>query len=267
VEISRLDRKETWRQKRAQRTVAYSTVGTPDYIAPEVFMQKKTGYGKECDFWSVGVIMFEMLVGYPPFFSNTHPETYRKIMNWRETLRFPDEPALSAESKDLIMRLCCDVKDRIGSGAGGVQEIKSHPFFAGIKWDDLRSGFGPFKPVLSGPTDTSNFDEFSEIPDDNGHIEEMGDPALFPTPADRRNVRASDIPWIGYTYKSFDAVRARWGSVDESFKMDAELNFEALQSLSNLDFDLGPGSSSDLSSSPVPSPIPFLSSPVHELPP
>jgi serine/threonine protein kinase len=81
---------------------AYSTVGTPDYIAPEVFMQK--GYSKECDWWSVGVIMFEMLVGYPPFCSETPQETYRKIMNYKETLRFPEEANLSPAAIDLIKR-------------------------------------------------------------------------------------------------------------------------------------------------------------------
>jgi protein-serine/threonine kinase len=79
---------------------AYSTVGTPDYIAPEVFMQK--GYGKECDWWSVGVIMYEMLVGYPPFCSEKPADTYRKIMNFRETLRFPEDCQLSFEARDLI---------------------------------------------------------------------------------------------------------------------------------------------------------------------
>lgn len=68
---------------------AYSTVGTPDYIAPEVLM--KTGYGLECDWWSVGAIMYEMMVGYPPFYSDDPMTTCRKIVNWRSTLRFPPE--------------------------------------------------------------------------------------------------------------------------------------------------------------------------------
>lgn len=68
---------------------AYSTVGTPDYIAPEVLM--KMGYGMECDWWSVGAIMYEMMVGYPPFYSDDPMTTCRKIVNWRSTLRFPPE--------------------------------------------------------------------------------------------------------------------------------------------------------------------------------
>merc|ERR1712172_217944 len=78
---------ETWRSKR--RALAYSTVGTPDYIAPEVFLQ--TGYDKTCDWWSLGVIMYEMLIGYPPFCSETPKETYTKIMDWKEHLAFPPE--------------------------------------------------------------------------------------------------------------------------------------------------------------------------------
>ena len=67
-----------------RRAYAFSTVGTPDYIAPEVFNQK--GYGPEVDWWSLGVIMFEMMIGYPPFFSNSSSETCRKILNWKTTL-------------------------------------------------------------------------------------------------------------------------------------------------------------------------------------
>uniref|UniRef100_H3C7T3 Protein kinase domain-containing protein n=4 Tax=Euteleosteomorpha TaxID=1489388 RepID=H3C7T3_TETNG len=81
---------------------AFSTVGTPDYIAPEVFMQN--GYNKLCDWWSLGVIMYEMLIGYPPFCSETPQETYRKVMNWRETLIFPPEVPISEKAKDLILR-------------------------------------------------------------------------------------------------------------------------------------------------------------------
>ena len=93
-------RAETWKSKR--RALAYSTVGTPDYIAPEVFLQ--TGYDKSCDWWSLGVIMFEMLIGYPPFCSETPQETYRKVMNWRETLEFPPEVPISETATKTILR-------------------------------------------------------------------------------------------------------------------------------------------------------------------
>lgn len=79
-----------------------STVGTPDYIAPEVFMQ--TGYGAACDWWSLGVIMYEMLIGYPPFCSENPQETYRKVMNWRETLIFPPEVPISEDARQIILR-------------------------------------------------------------------------------------------------------------------------------------------------------------------
>ena len=81
---------------------AYSTVGTPDYIAPEIFMQK--GYGKECDWWSLGAIMFECVVGYPPFCSENTHETYQKIMQWQKYLAFPDDIHLSREAEDIIQR-------------------------------------------------------------------------------------------------------------------------------------------------------------------
>ena len=90
----------TWRKSRRQ--LAYSTVGTPDYIAPEIFLQQ--GYGNECDWWSLGAIMFECLCGYPPFCSENAHDTYRKILAWRETLQFPDDIHLSPEAEDLIRR-------------------------------------------------------------------------------------------------------------------------------------------------------------------
>jgi protein-serine/threonine kinase len=88
---------------------AYSTVGTPDYIAPEIFQQK--GYGNECDWWSLGAIMFECLVGYPPFCSESTQETYQKIMQWQYHLLFPDDVHLSREAEDLIRRY--DVQNTI----------------------------------------------------------------------------------------------------------------------------------------------------------
>lgn len=90
----------TWRKSRRQ--MAYSTVGTPDYIAPEIFLGQ--GYTYLCDWWSVGAIMFECLIGWPPFCAEDTHDTYRKIVNWRESLYFPDEMTLGRESEDMIRR-------------------------------------------------------------------------------------------------------------------------------------------------------------------
>jgi len=210
--MSRKERMDSWRKRR--RMVAFSTVGTPDYIAPEVFMQK--GYGKECDWWSVGVIMFEMLIGYPPFCSETPTETYRKIMNWKETLRFPDDAQISPAAKDLIKRLLCGQYERLST----VEDFQRHPFFAGIDWTKLRSGKGPFVPELASPIDTTYFEEYEELEE-----APLTDPKL-PTDCGsgtRWKKTDKDIPWIGYTYKSFDAVKARWGTTGdewEGFKLD-----------------------------------------------
>jgi serine/threonine kinase 38 len=76
------------RSKR-RREMAYSTVGTPDYIAPEVFGKK--GYNETADWWSLGVIVFEMLIGYPPFFADDPSVTCQKVIQWKKTLHFPEE--------------------------------------------------------------------------------------------------------------------------------------------------------------------------------
>merc|ERR1719376_1338976 len=121
---------EAW--KRNRRALAYSTVGTPDYIAPEVFMQ--TGYDKSCDWWSLGVIMFEMLIGYPPFCSETPQETYRKVMNWRETLEFPPEVPISETATKTILRFCNEMDQRIRN----LEDIKAINWFKGVDWNHIR---------------------------------------------------------------------------------------------------------------------------------
>ncbi|KAA6324945.1 MAG: putative serine/threonine-protein kinase CBK1, partial [Streblomastix strix] len=98
----------------------FSTVGTPDYIAPEVL--GKQGYGKECDWWSLGAIMFEMVVGYPPFYSEKPGDTCKKILRWREFLRIPLDRGISPECIDLLRSLMTDAQHRLG--AKDVNEIK-----------------------------------------------------------------------------------------------------------------------------------------------
>jgi len=188
---------QTWRKSR--RLMAYSTVGTPDYIAPEIFVNK--GYGQECDWWSLGAIMFECLVGWPPFCSETPAETYRKIMNWRETLQFPDDVHLSPEAEDLILRLLTDAEHRLG--IHGAEEIKRHPFFRGVNWDEIRNVEAPFIPKLRSITDTRFFptDELDNVPDS---------PALAQAEKERDRLKRegletkADLPFIGYTYSRFE---------------------------------------------------------------
>lgn len=141
-----------------KRSLLYSTVGTPDYIAPEVFSQK--GYDHTVDWWSLGIILYEMLVGYPPFFSENPNETYQKILNWNDHFSIPREANLSNAAVDLISKLIEDHQFRLG--INGVNEIKSHPFFTGVNWKNVRAMKPPFLPEIANITDTKYFENYEE---------------------------------------------------------------------------------------------------------
>ncbi|KAJ1732169.1 Serine/threonine-protein kinase [Coemansia biformis] len=191
--LSSKEKLATW--KRNRRQLAYSTVGTPDYIAPEIFLQH--GYGKACDWWSLGTIMFECLVGYPPFCSENTHETYRKIMHWRETLVFPSDVRLSPEPVHLIRSLVCDQQHRLGRN--GAWELKQHPFFNGVDWSSLRTRTRPpWIPPLSSITDTSHF------PTDE--IDQNTSPFDNPAGAAPDAEPQKDLAFVGYTYKRFDML-------------------------------------------------------------
>lgn len=143
------------RRKREQRCMAHSLVGTPNYIAPEVLM-RSSGYTSVCDWWSVGVILFEMLIGHPPFYASTPGETQFKVIHWKDTLKIPRDSPLSQPAKDLIVHLCCGPDERLGLRGAG--EIKAHPFFGGVNFDSLRKHEPPYVPLIRHATDTSNFD-------------------------------------------------------------------------------------------------------------
>ena len=90
--------------------MAYSTVGTPDYIAPEVFSATSQGYAASCDWWSLGVIMYECLIGFPPFCADRPVDTYRKVMNWRNSLGFPIEIPITEGQAPSHVIDSCDLK-------------------------------------------------------------------------------------------------------------------------------------------------------------
>jgi serine/threonine kinase 38 len=120
----------------------------------------REGYSETVDWWSIGVILFEMLVGYPPFFSDEPKKTCQKILHWRKTLVIPPEANLSISATDILTRLICDANDRLGKN--GAQEIKNHPFFRGVNWESIGQTTAPNIPQLSSETDVVNFDKFEE---------------------------------------------------------------------------------------------------------
>ncbi|XP_016391778.1 rho-associated protein kinase 2-like isoform X5 [Sinocyclocheilus rhinocerous] len=168
-----------------------TAVGTPDYISPEVLMsQGGTGYyGRECDWWSVGVFIYELLVGDTPFYAESLVGTYGKIMDHKNSLTFPDDIEMSKEAKDLICAFLSDREVRLGRT--GVDEIKCHPFFKNDQWtfDTIRDTMAPVVPELSSDIDTSNFDD--DIKDDPLGTETFAPPRAF---------TGNQLPFVGFTY-------------------------------------------------------------------
>ncbi|KAI9443364.1 AGC/Akt protein kinase [Lactarius indigo] len=127
--------------------------GTPEYLAPEIL--NGAGYNRTIDWWTLGVLLYEMLVGLPPFYDEITDKMYEKIL--RDPLVFPDEVAASARSI-LTGLLTRDPAQRLG--VNGAEEIKRHPFFEKIDWQRLaqKKIQPPFKPSVRSPVDVSNFD-------------------------------------------------------------------------------------------------------------
>lgn len=190
-----------------------NAVGTPDYISPEV-LQSQGGegvYGRECDWWSVGIFLYEMLFGETPFYADSLVGTYSKIMDHRNSLTFPPEVEISQYARSLIQGFLTDRTQRLGRNE--VEEIKRHPFFINDQWtfDNLRDSAPPVVPELSGDDDTRNFDDIErdETPEEN-----------FPIP---KTFAGNHLPFVGFTYNG-DYQLLTNGGVRNSDMVDTKLN-------------------------------------------
>ena len=156
-------------------------IGTYSYTAPEVLRGKPPT--TLSDYWSLGVIMYEMLYGYLPFRGQSQQETYFRINAWKRALVFPQtDPPVSPAAIDLMKHLLCEPEDRYD-----FEEIKSHPFFEGFDFEDPTENMPPLVPIIRSPTDTSNFDEF--------------DPSESSLASKVPLANIAKYAFLGYTYK------------------------------------------------------------------
>ncbi|NXO03253.1 CTRO kinase, partial [Rhinopomastus cyanomelas] len=188
-------------------------VGTPDYMAPEMLTglngDGKASYGPECDWWSLGVIAYEMIYGRSPFTEGTSAKTFNNIMNFQRFLKFPEDVKVSSEFLDLIQSLLCGQKERLG-----YEGLCCHPFFSKIDWNNIRNSPPPFVPTLKSDDDTSNFDE----PEKNSRVlssTRQLNPAGF---------SGEDLPFVGFSFiKALGILRSEsvFSSVDSPAKVSS----------------------------------------------
>ncbi|KAA1096350.1 Serine/threonine-protein kinase [Puccinia graminis f. sp. tritici] len=150
--------------------------------------------------------MFECLVGYPPFCSPSAHETYRKIIDWRHELYFPDDVHLSRKSEDLIRRMITSADHRLGKK--GAEEIKDHVFFSGVDWTTIRNIEAPFIPHLKSVTDTSY-----------SPTEDLDDLPTEPVGADT-DTSSRDLAFLGYTFRRYE----NYGAVSQAMVRVLQIN-------------------------------------------
>lgn len=178
ITVNKASSKSTSNKPKHMRT--YSCVGTAYYVAPEVLTKQQ--YSKDIDWWSLGVIFYEMLVGYAPFFAVDTNEVCNRVLHYDKYLVFPSSCNVSEDAKDLILKLVTDASKRLGKN--GAEEIKNHSFFKGVNWKKIRGVSPPFVPKLKHEWDTCYFDKYNEV---EPFYPEIGQ-------------KKKDCEFIGYTF-------------------------------------------------------------------
>ncbi|XP_028293468.1 ribosomal protein S6 kinase alpha-5 isoform X1 [Gouania willdenowi] len=216
----------------------FSVCGTIEYMAPEIVGGGESGHDMAVDWWSLGVLMYELLTGGSPFTvdgnENTHTDIAKRIS--KKDPPFPKD--MGTLAKDLIQRLLIkDPKKRLGSGPNGAENVKKHPFYQKINWEDLaaKTVLAPFKPVIRDELDVSNFaHEFTEmdptyspaaLPQNCGRIFQ-GYSFMAPSILFQRNVVMDDpVQLCGSSERPGSAAVARSAMMKDSpFYMSYEMD-------------------------------------------
>ncbi|XP_071376611.1 citron Rho-interacting kinase [Centroberyx affinis] len=190
-------------------------VGTQDFLSPEVLTAMNGGshntYGTECDWWSLGVLAYEMIYAKSPFSGGTSAKTVHNILNFQRFLKFPEEPRASKQFVDLVQSLLCGAKERLG-----FQGLRCHTFFSSVDWNNLRQVLPPFVPALHAEDDTSNFEEPEQA-------------APRPAPPAQRGAlpagfQGQDLPFLGWFFSRALTTLAKAESVSAGLNSPAKTN-------------------------------------------
>ena len=184
--------------------IPHRVVGTPDYIAPEALMG--IGFGASVDWWSLGIVLFELLVGFPPFNDESPSQIFQNILKGEIGWPLPPDE-LSPEAKDLIEKLLHATPSR-RLGANGAEEVKQHPFFDGLDWDTLLETKLMFQPEVDDEYDTGYFIAHGTLSMSMGG-EEGGEEEEEDEDLRRPGVRLSQGNLENFSYVNFDGLREK----------------------------------------------------------
>ncbi|KAI8820183.1 kinase-like domain-containing protein, partial [Fimicolochytrium jonesii] len=219
------DRRSIHKSLRREDMLAYSLVGSPDYMAPEVLTNNQEGYGLAVDYWSIGCILFECLAGYPPFTAPTTDDVWVNVYHWEKVLERPrysgadEEFNLTDTAWSLVTSLIAKQPVRLQLQT----HLQQHPFFHDYSFSHLRtptSPTPPFIPALKSSIDTTYFDDFSD-PKDMAMYKEVQDrmkemekkkneAATNPASGVQKELRNA---FVGFTFKHKEAND--WDKVDD----------------------------------------------------
>uniref|UniRef100_A0A7N8XYL2 Citron Rho-interacting kinase n=1 Tax=Mastacembelus armatus TaxID=205130 RepID=A0A7N8XYL2_9TELE len=200
----------------ANKTVTSTVpVGTQDFLSPEVLAAINGGshstYGVECDWWSLGVIAYEMIYSRSPFSEGTSTKTIHNILNFQRFLKFPEQPQTSKQFVDLVQSLLCGAKERLD-----FQGLRCHAFFSSVDWNNLRHVLPPFVPALHTEDDTSNFEEPEQAAPRPASAAQRG---ALPT-----GFQGQDLPFLGWFFSRALTTLAKTESVSAGLNSPAKTN-------------------------------------------